>query len=288
MTTQQHVARAGWCAGSEGEGEDLHPVHAVQTEDPPVGTQPVEGDQVPLPGLGEQLGGFHVPLGLLSVAAHVVDSCQAVVALGLRQCRQGLPGNPGAGGWQRRHGLRHRRDLGTNSRGQYLVEFRQGPQSGLTDLVTAIHGCHPQAGRQGNGFVVVEHQRGQGLTTRHAVSTVQTLHAVHLIAEFPEPDDVTPDGSLRDSEPFRQLRSRPRGAGLEQPEQPQYPVGGLTHEPKPRTGSGQDLSGLCGNVDVERTEQEETCTSRPSTMNAPRCETTCRHSCRPSGTPPTG
>ena len=172
MATQQHVARVGRCTGGESEGEDLHPVHAVQTEDPPVGTQSVEGDQVPLPGLSEQLGGFHVPLGFRPVAAHVVDSRQAVVACGLRQCRQGLPGNPGAGGWQRRHSLRHRSDLGANPRGQYLVEFRQGPQRGFTDLVAAVHGSHPQAGRQGDGFVVVEHQRGQGLTTRHAVSTV--------------------------------------------------------------------------------------------------------------------
>ena len=172
VATQQHVARVGRCTGGESEGEDLHPVHAVQTEDPPVGTQSVEGDQVPLPGLSEQLGGFHVPLGFLPVAAYVVDSRQAVVAFGLRQCRQGLPGNPGAGGWQRRHGLRYRRDLGTNPRGQYLVEFRQGPQCGFADLVTAIHGGHPETGRQGDGFVVVEHQRGQGLTTRHAVSTV--------------------------------------------------------------------------------------------------------------------
>ena len=162
---QQHVAGAGWGAGGEGEGEDLHPVHAVQTEDPPIGTQPVEGDQVPLPGLGEQLGGFHVPFGLLPVTAHVVDPRQAVVAFGLRQRRQGLPGNPGAGGWQRRHGLRNRRDLGTDPCGQHLVEFRQGPQRGFTDLVAAVHGGHPQASRQGDGLVVVEHQRGQGAAT---------------------------------------------------------------------------------------------------------------------------
>ena len=245
VATQQHVARVGWCTGREGEGEDLHPVHAVQTEDSPVGTQSVEGDQVPLPGLSEQLGGFHVPLGLLPVATRVVDSRQAVVAFGLRQRRQGLPGDPGASGGQRRHGLRHRRDLGANPRGQYLVEFRQGPQCGFADLVTAIHGSHPQAGRQGDGFVVVEHQRGQGLTTRHAVSTVQTLRAVHLVAELPEPDDVTPNGSLRDTEPFRQLRSCPRGTGLEQPEQPQHAVGDLTHESKPRTGK---RTGIVRNV----------------------------------------
>ena len=157
---QQHVAGAGWGAGREGEGEDVHPVHAVQPEDPPIGTQPVEGDQVPLPGLGEQLSGFHVPLGLLPVAAHVADPHQAVVAFGLRQRRQGLPGNPGAGGGQSCHGLRNRCDFGTNPCGQHLVEFRQGPQSGLADLVAAVHGRHPQASRQGDGFVVVEHQRG--------------------------------------------------------------------------------------------------------------------------------
>ena len=228
---QQHVAGAGWGAGSEGECENTHPVHAVQPEDPPIGTRPVEGDQVPLPGLGEQLGGFHVPLGLLPVGAHIVDPRQAVIAFCLRQRRQGPPGNPGAGGWQCRHGIRNRRDLGTNPRGQHLVEFRKGTQRGLADLVPAIHGGHPQASRQGDGLVVVEHQRRQGVTTRHAVPTVQTLHAVNLVAELPEPDDVAPDGSLCDPESLRQLGSRPRGAGLEQPEQSQYPVGDLAHDP---------------------------------------------------------
>lgn len=228
---QQHVAGAGRGAGSEGEGQHTHPVHAVQPEDPPIGTQPVEGDQVPFPGLGEQLGWFHIPLGLLPVAAHIVDPRQAVIAFCLRQRRQGPPGNPGAGGWQRRHGIRNRRDLRTNPRGQNLVEFRKGTQRGLADLVPAIHGGHSQASRQGDGLVVVEHQQRQGVTTRHAVPTVQTLHAVNLVAELPEPDDVTPDGSLRDPEPLRQLGSRPRGAGLEQPEQSEYPVGDLAHDP---------------------------------------------------------
>lgn len=70
--------RLPWLEGPGGHGHIAHP---VQSEDPPVIPEPIEGLQVPVFALSHEARRFHLALGESSVGTLVAEAHQGMVAL---------------------------------------------------------------------------------------------------------------------------------------------------------------------------------------------------------------
>jgi hypothetical protein len=135
-----------------------------------------------------------------------------------------------------------RGDTSPQSRGQYLLDLRQGAEAGVLALAYTVDGGGPQADRDRDRLVVVEQQRRQGAAAVELVAAGSARLGVDAVAELAKPVDVAAQGPVGDAEPFGELAAGPVAMRLQQGQQPQG------HEwwdrsCRKRTGVlGQDLS----------------------------------------------
>jgi hypothetical protein len=191
----------------------------------------VVGDEVPAAAERYEPQRFDVPVGALPGPRGVAELEPLGVPAGLGEGgehgrvgagRLATPGHRDGHGPQRVHaapqpGWHHLYDLGERAH-RRLGDPRHPAVGG---------GLQPD--REGDGLLVVQHERREGGARGELVPAVDAAARLDGVAELAEAVDVAPQRPHRDAEPSGQLGPRPVPVGLQQRQQPQRPRARVRH-----------------------------------------------------------
>ena len=107
------------------------------------------------------------------------------------------------GGRQGRHAQRV--DPAAQPRRHDLHDLGERADGGLVDAGDAALGGGPQADRERDGLVVVDHERREGGAGGELVAAGDAARRIDRVAEVAQPVDVAPQGARRDPEAVGEL-----------------------------------------------------------------------------------
>jgi hypothetical protein len=130
------------------------------------------------------------------------------------------------------------------TRGQQLLQLRQGADRCLGDPGDPADGGGAQGDHDGGSFLVIEQERRQRTARAKPVAARHASSAVHGIAQDAQPLDVAAQRAVRHLEAPGEFNSRSLWSRRQQRQQLDQPGGGFCHACDSANNSGLILSGI--------------------------------------------